>query len=167
MDWDVTLNRYYATNCWVPWLERCDFLVSGWAAHLWMAMKALRRDRLAWVKQNYVRDDTLTAANATLVAAQNRIALAHAWSGGEIASADGMRFVPTLSDEPTPVAEPGMPFSLVFRCEPGREDVLLKALRDFKSGARVSSGIASMTDVVYGLNDDAIQALAHYMATRP
>jgi TnpA family transposase len=27
------------------------------------------------------------------VAAQNRIALAHAWGGGEIASADGMRFV--------------------------------------------------------------------------
>ena len=54
---------------------------------------ALRRDRLAWVKQNYVRDDTLTAANARLVAAQNRLALAHAWGGGEVASADGMRFV--------------------------------------------------------------------------
>ncbi len=40
-------------------------------------------------------------------------------------SADGMRFVPTLSDQPTPVPDPGMPFSLVFRCEPGREDVLL------------------------------------------
>ena len=54
---------------------------------------ALRRDRLAWVKQNYVRDDTLTAANAKLVSAQNRIALAHIWGGGEVASADGMRFV--------------------------------------------------------------------------
>jgi TnpA family transposase len=54
---------------------------------------ALRRDRLAWVKQNYVRNDTLTAANARLVSAQNRIALAHAWGGGEVASADGMRFV--------------------------------------------------------------------------
>ena len=48
---------------------------------------------MAWVKQNYVRDDTLTAANARLVAAQNRLALAHAWGGGEVASADGMRFV--------------------------------------------------------------------------
>jgi TnpA family transposase len=54
---------------------------------------ALRRDRIAWVKQNYLRDETITAGNATLVAAQNRIALAHAWGGGEIASADGMRFV--------------------------------------------------------------------------
>jgi TnpA family transposase len=54
---------------------------------------ALRRDRIAWVKQNYLRDETISAGNATLVAAQNRIALAHAWGGGEIASADGMRFV--------------------------------------------------------------------------
>ena len=41
-------------------------------------------------------------------------------------SADGTRYVPTLSDEPTVVADPGMPFSLVFRAEPGREDVVLK-----------------------------------------
>ena len=54
---------------------------------------ALRRDRIAWVKQNYLRDETMTAGNATLVAAQNRMALAHAWGGGEVASADGMRFV--------------------------------------------------------------------------
>ncbi len=48
-----------------------------------------------------------------------------------------------------------------------REDVLLKALRDFKSGIRVGSGVASMADVVYELNDADMQALAHYMATRP
>jgi cytochrome c553 len=48
-----------------------------------------------------------------------------------------------------------------------REDVLLKALRDFKSGARVGSGVASMTDVIYELNDGDMQALAHYMAARP
>ncbi len=54
---------------------------------------ALRRDRLLWVDQNYIRDDTLTAANAVLVAAQSRIALARAWGGGDVASADGLRFV--------------------------------------------------------------------------
>lgn len=54
---------------------------------------ALKRDRLSWVDQNYIRDDTLTAANATLVTAQSRIALANAWGGGEVASADGMRLV--------------------------------------------------------------------------
>jgi TnpA family transposase len=54
---------------------------------------ALTRDRLSWVDQNYLRDDTQTAANEALVAAQNRLALAKQWGGGEVASADGMRFV--------------------------------------------------------------------------
>jgi TnpA family transposase len=66
---------------------------------------ALRRDRLSWVKQNYIRDDTLVAANAKLVSAQSRIALARAWGGGEVASADGMRFVvpvQTIHSGPNP-----------------------------------------------------------------
>lgn len=54
---------------------------------------ALKRDRLSWVDQNYLRDDTITAANTMLVAAQGRSALASVWGGGEVASADGMRFV--------------------------------------------------------------------------
>ena len=54
---------------------------------------ALKRDRLVWVDQNYVREETLSAANAHPVAAQNRIALAQLWGGGEVASADGLRFV--------------------------------------------------------------------------
>ena len=48
-----------------------------------------------------------------------------------------------------------------------REDVLLKALRDFKSGTRVGSGVASMADVTFGLSAQDMAALAHYMATRP
>src|ERR1700736_5146466 len=54
---------------------------------------ALRRSRLSWVNQNYIRNETLTAANACLVSAQNRIALVHHWGGGEVASADGLCFV--------------------------------------------------------------------------
>ncbi|MBN0574426.1 Tn3 family transposase, partial [Pseudomonas aeruginosa] len=54
---------------------------------------ALRRDRLSWVSQNYIRDDTLSAANAILVGAQSQLELAQVWGGGEVASADGMRFV--------------------------------------------------------------------------
>jgi hypothetical protein len=36
---------------------------------------ALTRDQLDWVQQNYLRPETLTAANARLVAAQNAIPL--------------------------------------------------------------------------------------------
>jgi cytochrome c553 len=48
-----------------------------------------------------------------------------------------------------------------------REDVLLKALRDFKSGTRIGSGVASMADVTFDLSDIDMRALAHYMATQP
>ncbi|MEJ2750762.1 MAG: Tn3 family transposase, partial [Anaerolineae bacterium] len=53
---------------------------------------ALRRNRLLWVQQNYIRDETLTRANARLVAAQTEIPLAKIWGGGDVASADGQRF---------------------------------------------------------------------------
>lgn len=54
---------------------------------------ALTRDRLSWVQQNYFRAETLTRANARLVEAQTHIPLVQAWGGGEVASADGLRFV--------------------------------------------------------------------------
>ncbi|WP_429423535.1 Tn3 family transposase [Nocardia sp. GAS34] len=54
---------------------------------------ALTRDRLHHVDQNYVRSETLTAANVELVKAQAEIELAQLWGGGLLASVDGMRFV--------------------------------------------------------------------------
>lgn len=54
---------------------------------------ALTRDRLSHVSQNYLRLDTITKANACLVDAQSKLALAGKWGGGEVASADGIRFV--------------------------------------------------------------------------
>ena len=65
----------------------------------------LRRSRLSWVNQNFIRNETLTEANACLVAEQNRIPLVHQWGGGEVASADGLRFVVpvrTLNAGPNP-----------------------------------------------------------------
>lgn len=55
----------------------------------------------------------------------------------------------------------------VARIAGQREDYLYKALGDFKSGARVGSGVASMADVVYPLQDDDLKLLAHYLATQP
>lgn len=48
-----------------------------------------------------------------------------------------------------------------------REDYLLKALRDYKSGARSGGGMAAMADVAYALQDEEITALAHYLAHLP
>jgi len=53
---------------------------------------ALTRGRLEWVQQNYLRAETIARANAVLVDAQARILLAQAWGGGDVASADGLRF---------------------------------------------------------------------------
>jgi TnpA family transposase len=54
---------------------------------------ALTRSRLNWVEQNYMRPETLIRANARLVDAQSSIDLAQSWGGGEVASADGLRFI--------------------------------------------------------------------------
>jgi TnpA family transposase len=76
--------------CAVLLAEACN---TGFEPLIRLDTPALRRSRLSWVRQNYIRAETLTRANASLVAAQNKIALAHAWGGGDVASADGVRFV--------------------------------------------------------------------------
>jgi Tn3 transposase DDE domain len=76
--------------CAVMLAEACN---TGFEPLIRLDTPALRRSRLSWVRQNYIRAETLTRANAALVAAQNKIALAHAWGGGDVASADGVRFV--------------------------------------------------------------------------
>jgi cytochrome c553 len=58
-------------------------------------------------------------------------------------------------------------FRAAARLSGQREDVLLKALRDFKSGNRVGSGVASMGDATFELSDADMQAVSHYLATRP
>ncbi len=52
----------------------------------------------------------------------------------------------------------------VARIAGQREDYLVKALRDYKSGARAGGGMAAMAEVAYSLHDEEITALAHYLA---
>ena len=54
---------------------------------------ALAPGRLHWVRQNYLRAETLVRANARLVDYQATLALAKEMGGGDVASADGLRFV--------------------------------------------------------------------------
>ena len=53
----------------------------------------LSKGRLDWVKQNYLLAENLTKANVKLVDYQYHLPLATHWGGGEVASADGMRFI--------------------------------------------------------------------------
>lgn len=76
--------------CAVLLAEACN---TGFEPLIRLDTPALRRSRLSWVRQNYIRAETLTRANAALVAAQNKIDLAQNWGGGDVASADGVRFV--------------------------------------------------------------------------
>ena len=76
--------------CAVLLAEACN---TGFEPLIRLDTPALRRSRLSWVRQNYLRAETLTRANAVLVAAQAAIPLARSWGGGDVASADGLRFV--------------------------------------------------------------------------
>ena len=52
----------------------------------------------------------------------------------------------------------------VARIAGQREEYLLKALHDYKSGVRSGGGMAAMADVAYPLSEEEIIALAHYLA---
>jgi Asp-tRNA(Asn)/Glu-tRNA(Gln) amidotransferase A subunit family amidase len=49
---------------------------------------------------------------------------------------DGTGYVSAASDTPAVIPEPGLPFSLVFRAEPGREDVVLKIASAYEAASR-------------------------------
>jgi len=52
----------------------------------------------------------------------------------------------------------------VARLAGQREEYLVKALNDYKSGVRSGGAGAAMTDVAYPLSQEEITALAHYLA---
>jgi cytochrome c553 len=45
-----------------------------------------------------------------------------------------------------------------------REEVLVKALNDYKTGVRRGRGIAAMPEITFGLSEEDIKALAHYLS---
>src|SRR5215510_4054170 len=49
---------------------------------------------------------------------------------------DGAKYVSQASDKPTKIAEPGLPFSLVFRAEPGKEDILLRIASAYEAASK-------------------------------
>jgi TnpA family transposase len=87
---DARVEDLALSICAVLIAEACNI---GLAPVARPDVAALTYARLAWVQQNYIRPETLVRANARLVKAHSRIPLTKVWGGGEVASADGLRFV--------------------------------------------------------------------------
>jgi amidase len=51
-------------------------------------------------------------------------------------SADGRSYLHVPSNKATTIPQPGLPFSLVFRAEPGKEDVLLHVAASYEAASR-------------------------------
>ena len=51
-------------------------------------------------------------------------------------SPDHTRYLSVAGDTPTAIPAPGLPFSLVFRAEPGKEDILLKIASAYEAASR-------------------------------
>jgi Asp-tRNA(Asn)/Glu-tRNA(Gln) amidotransferase A subunit family amidase len=53
-----------------------------------------------------------------------------------VLSADKKRYIPTNNNSPTTLPAPGLPFSLVFRAEPGKEDVILRIASAYQAASQ-------------------------------
>ena len=53
-----------------------------------------------------------------------------------VLSPDKKRYVPTVNNTPTMLPAPGLPFSLVFRAEPGAEDRILRVASAYEAASR-------------------------------
>lgn len=51
-------------------------------------------------------------------------------------SEDGTRYISKPSHTPKTLPEPGLPFSLVFRCEPGKEDIIVRIASTYEAASR-------------------------------
>jgi TnpA family transposase len=84
------VNDFPVSLCAVLLAQGCNIGLDAVANE---QVEALTVSRLRWVQENYVRPETLIAASDRLVNAQTELAITQYWGGGEVASADGIRFV--------------------------------------------------------------------------
>ena len=84
-------------------------------------------------------------SSAALAAKGQDIAARHRCASCHLDSFLGDRAAPAIADQ--------------------RQDYLVKALTDYRSTARPSTGVAAMNEAAAGLNDDEIAAVAYYIAT--
>src|SRR6266404_2802513 len=53
-----------------------------------------------------------------------------------VLSADKKRYISTVNNTPATLPPPGLPFSLVFRAEPGKEDIILKIASAYEAASK-------------------------------
>jgi amidase len=53
-----------------------------------------------------------------------------------VLSADKKRYIPTNNNTPITLPPPGLPFSLVFRAEPGKEDIILRIASAYEAASK-------------------------------
>ena len=53
-----------------------------------------------------------------------------------VLSADRKKYIAVANDQATQLAAPGLPFSLVFRAEPGKEDIVLKIASAYEAASK-------------------------------
>jgi hypothetical protein len=58
------------------------------------------------------------------------------YDGSFALSPDKKRYIGVSNSTPTAVPPPGLPFSLVFRAEPGKEDVILKVASAYQNASK-------------------------------
>ena len=59
-----------------------------------------------------------------------------AYDGNFTLSPDRKRYIPTNTNTPTVLPAPGLPFSLVFRAEPGAEDRILRVASAYEAASK-------------------------------
>lgn len=92
---DARAEDLATSICAVLLAEACNISLTD-VAH--PGIPALSYNRLSWVSQNYVRAETIAAANDLLLSVYRRIPLVQILGDGHIATVDGMRFqVPVRS----------------------------------------------------------------------
>ena len=99
---ETRLQDHAVSVCAVLLTQACNVPISTVARG---DVAALRSARLAWVDANYIRPDTVTPANDRFVDYQTTIPITAHWGGGEVTSADGLRFtvpVQSISTRPNP-----------------------------------------------------------------
>src|SRR5215469_6255689 len=86
---------------------------------------------------NNLRPETMYGPNAGLTEVLIPAGyVGEAWDPVFKLSGDRKRYVPAPAAAPTALPAPGLPFSLVFRAEPGREDVVLKIASAYEAASR-------------------------------